>query len=67
MSVTAVAAAGAALAVYLTRRRAAGGAFALCGADESGGVLLPADTHTTVHQAPSSFTENIFFLAEGLR
>lgn len=57
MSVSAVAAAGTALALYYYGRR--GG---VCS-----GSGEPVETHVGLVQAPTSFMDDLFFLAEGLR
>jgi hypothetical protein len=60
MSVSAAAAAGAALAFYYVNKR--GGVCSAAGEYE-----MPAETHVGVHSAPTTFMEDLFFLAEGLR
>lgn len=55
MSVSAVVAAGSALALYYVGRR--GGA---CAGDTY-------ETHQHAHSAPTSFLDDLYFLAEGLR
>lgn len=55
MATGAVVAAGSALALYYVSRR--GG---VCGGE-------PLETHRGVHFAPTSFLDDLYFLAEGLR
>lgn len=57
MSVSAVVAAGSALALYYVGRK--GGVCT--------GAAEPRETHTNVHFAPTSFLDDLYFLAEGLR
>lgn len=60
MSVTAVAAAGTAVAVYLYGRRGAA-------CSEPRREPAERETHAGLHSAPTTFLEDLFFLAEGLR
>lgn len=57
MSVTAAAAAGTAVALWLYSRRGNG-------EDDDENEIV---THKSAHFAPKSFTEDLYFFAEGLR
>lgn len=59
MSVTAVAAAGTAVALYLYGRRGAACSTLSASAER--------ETHAGLHSAPTTLLEDLFFLAEGLR
>ena len=57
-----MAAAGTALALYYYNSRRG----SLCAAGSGGSAAL-LETHQSVHSAPNSFLEDLYFLAEGLR
>ena len=64
MATGAVAAAGTALALYYWSRRGGGESVGgACGVEGA----VERETHANVHSAPTSFMEDLYFFAEGLR